>query len=92
MYAWDKVTKARRKLKTKQYENTEHAQFVKLKNLRRRTDISNRDEIFKKTNGLCSMCSNKAVEIHHTSYYKEGIPICKTCHNLVHPNKKEKMG
>jgi len=96
VYSWDKVTKNRRTLKKKILSNldTEYNRQHKLKTKRRQLDLRNKAEIFSRTKGLCSMtnCTNKAIQIHHFNYEKEGVPICAACHELLHPLKKERKG
>lgn len=58
-------------------------------------------EIYKKTlnlfNGLCAICGNNQVAMHHIRYGACGrktymgnvIPLCEYHHRLVHSNKKK---
>lgn len=62
-------------------------------------------EIYKKTfdlfNGLCAICGNNQIHMHHIrygtlrggrlTYMGNVIPLCKKHHDLVHTNKKKYM-
>lgn len=59
-------------------------------------------EVYEKTfdlfNGLCAICGNNQIHMHHIRYggFRGGrqtymgnvIPLCKYHHDLVHTNKK----
>ena len=58
-------------------------------------------EVYQKTtelfNGVCAICKNNQVALHHIRYGACGrktymgnvIPLCPYHHNLVHSNKKK---
>lgn len=58
-------------------------------------------EVYKKSlelfNGVCAICGNPNVALHHIRYGACGrhtymgnvIPLCETHHRLVHTNKKK---
>lgn len=63
-------------------------------------DVSSKTRaiVKKRDKGLCQLCGNKAVQLHHIVYRSEDrslidepnnlISLCLKCHNLVHSNKK----
>lgn len=62
-------------------------------------------EVYKKTyelfNGLCAICRNNKIQMHHIrygglyggryTYMGNVIPLCKKHHDLVHTNKNYYM-
>ena len=57
------------------------------------------NKVFERDKGLCRICGNYQIELHHIVYRSEDknlidepsncIMLCKQCHRLVHSNKKE---
>ncbi len=63
------------------------------------------EQVYQKTydlfDGLCAICKNNQIQMHHIrygglyggrlTYMGNVIPLCKTHHDLVHTNKKYYM-
>ena len=57
------------------------------------------NKVYERDNGLCRLCGNKYIELHHIRYRSERkdlinepsncIMLCNNCHRLVHSNKKK---
>ena len=53
-----------------------------------------RNEIMDAYNGICQICADRAVHVHHLSYknftcesFDELLPLCLECHQQMHPDK-----
>jgi predicted restriction endonuclease len=59
------------------------------------------EKTFELFNGLCAICGNNQINMHHIrygtlrggrqTYMGNVIPLCKKHHDLVHTNKKKYM-
>jgi hypothetical protein len=50
-----------------------------------------RGQVMRRANGICEICGEKALDVHHVSYRNLGaelpedlVAVCRCCHDLIH--------
>lgn len=83
-------------------DNKEYKKYKPIKKVSKKRVCVKKDTynmVFERDNGICRLCENKTIHLHHIIYRSESkalinepsncIMLCERCHRLVHSNKKK---
>ena len=83
-------------------ENKEHKKYKTIKKVSKKRVFVSKNTyniVFERDNGICRLCGNKNIHLHHIIYRSESkalidepsncVLLCEKCHRLVHSDKKK---